>query len=421
MDHTWNTNQLSPSLDARAAYGASLKLFTKPGAPAGHHSSYRPIAMGECLLKVAGLLALEKVREHLPTFFQGLQFGAQYTQGCEHIIHSVRKHFRDRPDEIIVAADLENAFNISRSVIFRALEGDPKLLPLEGITLFSYGKASSLHLGEGTSIISSRGVKQGDPMAPILFAIGIHGAIAKVAAKFPGTLKVWASLDNVTFAGEPKVCGAALEAMQGEIKSLGLNIPFEHKAEGMQAKAKCVLQGLPQGQSTKDQRRSLCEAALLKGPSTTQLVCMRQIQNVHSTKWMNAWPNRPEYYMWDPQWETTARLRYLVARTSEPELQCVCGATLRNEEFCVHALDCKKVKGKTQASRHKEVKEAFRNLLIHYASNPKVGLIQRFSSKLWIYQHAVLSELRFQFVVHASLTHSVRGYKREPPTISRSG
>ena len=73
--------------------------------------------------------------------------------------------------------------------------------------------------------------------------------------------------------------------------------------------------------------------------------------------------------MRDPQWETTARLRYLVAPTSEPELQCVCGATLRNEEFCVHALDCK-VKGKTQASRHKEVKEAFRNLLVHYGFKP---------------------------------------------------
>ena len=52
-------------------------------------------------------------------------------------------------------------------------------------------------------------------------------------------------------------------------------------------------------------------------------------------------------------------------RPRSPELQCVCGATLRNEELCVHALECKKVKGKTQAYRHKEVKEAFRNLLIY--------------------------------------------------------
>ena len=308
-------------------------------------------------------------------------------------------------------------------------------------------------------------------MAPILFAIGIQGAIARVAAKFTGSLQVWAYLDDVTFAGEPKTCGEALEALKGKLQHLGLRlnaakckvatrqrnlfsefsgtrmihspggvkllgafigesedreaewvlsktpkvmsfleklenlnrqctlpllrlcgsprwnyivrtheptvtkvanaqvdkavlacaeallggmgplgktpfsnnlftadflgtIPFEHKAEQMQAKAKNALQGLPPGMSAKELRRNLCEAALGKAPSTTQLVCMRQIQN--STKWMNAWPNRPEYYMRDPQWETAARLRYLFAPTSEPELQCVCGATLRNKEFCVH-------------------------------------------------------------------------------------
>ena len=175
--------------------------------------------MGECILKVAGLLALEKIREHLPTYFQGIQFGAQYTQRCEHIIYNVRQHFRDRPKEVIVAADLENAFNsISRSAIFRAVRGDSKLLPIEGITLFIYGTTSILQLGEGQCITSSRGVKQGDPMAPILFAIGIQGAIARVAANFTGTLKVWAYLDDVTFAGE------ALKALREELKHLGLRL-----------------------------------------------------------------------------------------------------------------------------------------------------------------------------------------------------
>ena len=131
-----------------------------------------------------------------------------------------------------------------------------------------------------------------------------------------------------------------------------------------------AFQGIPPGISAKDLRRNLCAATLGNAPTAAQLGRMRQIQNVHSTRWMSVLPNRTEYYMRDPQWKTAARLRYLVAPTTEPELQCVCGATLSNEEFCVHALDCKKVKGKIQASRHKEVKEAFRNLLVHYHSGP---------------------------------------------------
>ena len=120
---------------------------------------------------------------------------------------------------------------------------------------------------------------------------------------------------------------ASAEALLGGMGSLGKTpfsnnlftadflgtIPFEHKAEEIQAKAKNALQGRPQGMSAKEQRRNLCEAALGKAPTATQLVCMRQTQNIHSTKWVNAWPNRPEYYMRDPQWETAARLRYLVA------------------------------------------------------------------------------------------------------------
>ena len=133
--------------------GANLKLFHKPGAPVGHHSSYRPIAMWEVLLKLAGLLALEQVRDHLPAVFQGLQFGAQYTQGCEHVIYEMRDHFRDRPDEVVVAADLENAFNsISREAIFRALKRYPNVSPMIGISLFGYGTPSKLHLGEGISL-----------------------------------------------------------------------------------------------------------------------------------------------------------------------------------------------------------------------------------------------------------------------------
>ena len=216
------TNPLPPTMRDFLT-GANLKLFNKPGAPVGHHSSYRPIAMRGGILKLAGLLALEQVRDHLPAVFQGLQFGAQYTQGCEHVV--VRDHFRDRPDEVTAAVEVENAFNsISRAAIFRALKRYPNLSPMIGISLFGYGTPSKLHLREGIAIPSSRGVKQGDPMAPILFALGIQGAISTVAAKYSGCLKLWAYLDDKTIAAEPGVCVNAFDSLEEEIKFLGLKL-----------------------------------------------------------------------------------------------------------------------------------------------------------------------------------------------------
>ena len=211
VDNPRDYDKLPTPLNEGTAHGGVPKTIHQTGLPGGAPLFLQAHRHGRVRPQGGGAPCLEKIREHLPTCFQGIQFGAQYTQGCEHIIYNVRQHFRDRPKEVIVAADLENAFNsISRSAIFRAVRGDPKLFRIEGITLFSYGTTRTLHLGEGQSITNSSGVKQGDPMAPILFAIGIQGAIARVAANFTGTLKVWAYLDGVTFAGEPKVCAEAL-------------------------------------------------------------------------------------------------------------------------------------------------------------------------------------------------------------------
>ena len=147
-------------------------------------------------------------------------------------------------------------------------------------------------------------------------------------------------------------------------------IPFEDKAEDMQAIAVNALQGQPPGTPAREQRHAYRAAAMDKAPSATHLVCMRQIQNTHSTKWMNAWPNRPEYYMRDPEWETAARLRYMVAPTSEPEIQCVCGAALKNEEFCVHTMDCKKVRGKHKPLATRGSRKLSAYLLIQYGFSP---------------------------------------------------
>ena len=60
----------------------------------------------------------------------------------------------------------------------------------------------------------------------------------------------------------------------------------------------------------------------------------------------------------------------MIAPVSSPIVQCICGETLANAQYVVHALDCHKVKEATAATRHKMVKEVFTRILKKYGFCP---------------------------------------------------
>ena len=100
--------------------------------------------------------------------------------------------------------DLTNAFNtVDRWVVRKAIR---RVFP-EGApwTDLCYGGPSAVLLG-GHEISSSRGVQQGDPFGPALFALAIHevvmGALAATQEVHPGGID-WAAfyLDDGTLAG----------------------------------------------------------------------------------------------------------------------------------------------------------------------------------------------------------------------------
>ena len=70
-----------------------------------------PIAMGEFFTKLTRWLDLERISEALPSFFNGLQFGAKHSLGCEFVISNARNTFNNSEAGVIGAADLESAFN----------------------------------------------------------------------------------------------------------------------------------------------------------------------------------------------------------------------------------------------------------------------------------------------------------------------
>ena len=141
--------------------------------------------------------------------------------------------------------------------------------------------------------------------------------------------------------------------------------PYSTQAETLYSRAKTFSYG-----------RSYLEKHLSRGPEVekestpTNQVHALQLMDKRTGYWMEAWRNRGEYYLRDSEWQTAARMRYMIAPVSSPVVQCVCGETLANAQFVVHALDCHKVKGATAATRHKMVKEVFTRILKKYGFCP---------------------------------------------------
>ena len=121
----------------------------------------------------------------------------------------------------IAALDIRNAFNsLYRSSLASTLQdGCPEDYSKASATLSqpdwlgydilwnhfrshygAKGKLKFYHNGEIFEVDSSSGVQQGDPLGSVLFALGLHPIITKLASSIPEVL-ITAYADNVVISG----------------------------------------------------------------------------------------------------------------------------------------------------------------------------------------------------------------------------
>ena len=167
------------------------------------NNGVRPIAIGETLYKMASSHAISSVASETGDLLGSDQF-ALSSGGSESAVLVLKAALESLTG---VSTDVRNAYNeLCRRSLLQNLYSQRRLAPIFRLVDWAYHNPSDLFIFDKDGclvdqILSSQGVRQGDPLASLLFCLSIKTAID--AAKLAGgpDVKAVAIMDDVTFLG----------------------------------------------------------------------------------------------------------------------------------------------------------------------------------------------------------------------------
>jgi hypothetical protein len=185
----------------------------------------RPIAVGETLRRLVSKGLCSAVKREAADLLLPVQVGVAVRGGCEAAVHSTKAfvhHYRHAKDMCLAKMDFENAFNLmSRKHILEQVQKHfPGLFRWAYLSLRTDG---NLLLSEQLSLKSSRGVQQGDPLGPLLFALGLQVIPLKLRQDFPSVFQVW-YLDDGLLIGKNNEVVQAISTIASEASKIGMSL-----------------------------------------------------------------------------------------------------------------------------------------------------------------------------------------------------
>ena len=205
---------LPPELQAYLCGGRLIPLIKKDGG-------VRPLVVGETLRALVSKVALKFLGNSVDAL-QPLQVGVggkgPVIQAAVVTAKSWVNSLKD--DEILLKVDLSNAYNtIARSACLR---GIAQYCPdLSRWAAWCLCGTSKVFYGDHI-IPCATGVQQGDPLAPLLFSVGLHTVIYQADA-LAGVTQIW-YMDDGLLKGPRREIAQHLARIQHKLANIGLCI-----------------------------------------------------------------------------------------------------------------------------------------------------------------------------------------------------
>jgi hypothetical protein len=193
--------------------------------------SHRPILIGTFLYRLCSRIVNRHITETACHELSPMQLGISTPGAIEAITHNVRQKLINDRSKIAALIDIDNAFNsANRSKMIKRVMTTKWLEPIRKFVAWAYGDPSPILMPDENGrfsvendMFSSQGVRQGDPLGSLLFAITMQQALEATKAQHPES-NLQSYHDDTTVESTPENMQSCLETLTIELAKLDLKV-----------------------------------------------------------------------------------------------------------------------------------------------------------------------------------------------------